>query len=1112
MGNKQSQSLPTFGDLTNPDVRIQDSDKLEFYIEIKNIRVHNSAGESDKKVHYTSRVELEFGEETKFEIDEEKNPQAWALHKEFSFKIEKGGLRQASLKMTFFDRQKVQLGTIMTPLYDIAIGPFHHDFAIKPSKGLKNVGRVHFDVKMSQMITIMIQPNRVKTTLLKNMTEKYYNFSMKMRSRKIETESEHSVNFVNPLFENEAYECEPGEGNYEPGIDEAKRDKLKTQSFHSNFEKMHTIDDDNSESESEELPDILPLKRSCSLNTRTRSRMVTELVRNVSTWNFDAFSKRAPLLKLRVSYDELINGSFILSLWADPDLPEPIRKVNSKEYREKSLISVGECYVAIGKILYQEEEKEEGNTKHQSSPTGRERSYSLSRTPTRVKGSYHSHTSKAKEKLWFHGLEIGEIEGEFVVECSPYYCQMVVGVRTEEGIKQSKNLYLQRGEKKKLCAKKRLADDHVMVRSYFEKLKNSFFSYSKAKTDKEKYEQIDELAFIINKLEHFVEVNTNESAINPVYRNSAELLNGQKLLIEVAKCLFEFTENFPPSMRPRLFKILNMIITRKDLGLSFLGFSSAEKAYLRKETSREILSQPDLIETVSKKLKVAEEYQNFLYTVLAVILKQINFKGLDQQEKLFFQQFLALSYFRVPEFQTILINSLHNKNLETPITDWKESDWDINSNALTRISPYFDWESNFYEPLKITKSGKINCKFISDIIQDGFFLSETGIFEALFYKFFESFNTTIEQTFPNIEQIPWKEIPGYPVLVKSFLLRMKASHKVQYWPADLSSATITFMNNPNLLNPFISMLYSKTSLLDPSTVFSVYGLINDWFCRMRNYGIHCPPNFDFIYFILGIKKVIGSEQSICMARCIKLIYYNFNFFPIKVKLFFAFYFLKDYFFHLFLHWDGSVRFSFYHLLLYRFRHQYNRPLTNKSLKEIELVLKMDNDDTNANLKELLNDYIYHNYTNKMAEIKKEYDEILKKRVLGKRGSKKIGTTLQSLNKFELEKKATEGLGNRGSIRDSPDKKYTFHRKIYDDLNFQAPQTITDELVPYIENGYNKYLKIEENYLAWVQRNEKKLKTASLAQKEKILNDPDIDEFNLHMRIDRQEEKDIVKFQ
>jgi hypothetical protein len=89
-------------------------------------------------------------------------------------------------------------------------------------------------------------------------------------------------------------------------------------------------------------------------------------------------------------------------------------------------------------------------------------------------------------------------------------------------------------------------------------------------------------------------------------------------------------------------------------------------------------------------------------------------------------------------------------------------------------------------------------------------LHPEGLFESLFYKFIEEFNKKIENTFPSKDQIPWREIPGYTVLLKSFLLRMRKSHKVQYWPEELKQASCTFMNNPNLLNPFVSTLYGKT--------------------------------------------------------------------------------------------------------------------------------------------------------------------------------------------------------------------------------------------------------------------------------------------------------------
>jgi hypothetical protein len=51
------------------------------------------------------------------------------------------------------------------------------------------------------------------------------------------------------------------------------------------------------------------------------------------------------------------------------------------------------------------------------------------------------------------------------------------------------------------------------------------------------------------------------------------MLNGQKLMIKIATNLLQFTENFPIALRPELFRIIRMIIERKDLNLSNLMFN-----------------------------------------------------------------------------------------------------------------------------------------------------------------------------------------------------------------------------------------------------------------------------------------------------------------------------------------------------------------------------------------------------------------------------------------------------------------------------------------------------------------------------------------------------------
>jgi hypothetical protein len=58
----------------------------------------------------------------------------------------------------------VKLATVNLNIYKIAVGPYHQDFPIKFSD--KKSGRISLDVKISQLVEIIIQPMRVGIDLV----------------------------------------------------------------------------------------------------------------------------------------------------------------------------------------------------------------------------------------------------------------------------------------------------------------------------------------------------------------------------------------------------------------------------------------------------------------------------------------------------------------------------------------------------------------------------------------------------------------------------------------------------------------------------------------------------------------------------------------------------------------------------------------------------------------------------------------------------------------------------------------------------------------------------------------------------------------------------------
>ena len=55
-----------------------------------------------------------------------------------------------------------------------------------------------------------------------------------------------------------------------------------------------------------------------------------------------------------------------------------------------------------------------------------------------------------------------------------------------------------------------------------------------------------------------------------------------------------------------------------------------------------------------RKLKVAIQYQQFMYKLLNIVLTSLNYKG-SETERTFAEKFCAYAYFRIPDFQKIML-------------------------------------------------------------------------------------------------------------------------------------------------------------------------------------------------------------------------------------------------------------------------------------------------------------------------------------------------------------------------------------------------------------------------------------------------------------------------
>ena len=80
--------------------------------------------------------------------------------------------------------------------------------------------------------------------------------------------------------------------------------------------------------------------------------------------------------------------------------------------------------------------------------------------------------------------------------------------------------------------------------------------------------------------------------------------------------------------------------------------------------------------------------------------------------------------------------------------------------------------------------------------------------------------------------MPWVDIPGYRVIVKTILLEMKEREIVKY-PDSLITVSGSLVKNTYLLASFMRLLFKRTNLYDMYSVSATYRILDQWFS-----GIH----------------------------------------------------------------------------------------------------------------------------------------------------------------------------------------------------------------------------------------------------------------------------------
>lgn len=586
----------------------------------------------------------------------------------------------------------------------------------------------------------------------------------------------------------------------------------------------------------------------------------------------DFGESKIPVLKFDTSIESIRTTSLQVRLW------------RHKENQLNNSSLIGECWIGIAKLFKEDKQ----NIYHMESSLFTSKQELTSHMTDIPDQTTANHSKFFSEVLWYNGKRVGNVSGTLDLRGLPVVYQMVSGVNTENGYQIQDSLLNPRNSR---YMQSELPKEIMDIVSLTDKLKvfirNGRHS---VKSDSKDYkEHVKLIEQIIKNLER----THRESMKCFIYKDSTDLTRAQRALLDLGDLLINYAEFIQYDVKPFYFDCLTKLNDRGELGLGHLSFLNEEPGMH------------------SKRLDIAERYAHFLQVTLNFALDTMNFKGVEQKMQKFIESFLAIAYFRIPDFRAEILECIKSKSYY-PIAEWRGITMDLEEDISEHnLLPALDWTSLFYDYLKSE-----DFKNHLEILQDEKWKKRIAKRGLVFFRFVEEWAMHISQELVR-ESLPWNHVPGYNVILKGFLIEMKERHISDY-PEAMIETSKSLLRNTQLLNVFVYILFRKTNINNFKNVFESFNLLSTWFDTVYRRNKSMPKNFDHNFLLKGLKIALKSQICLCIAKALWLIYMHFHMIrgSSRVRL------VKDFLLEkhsnrLFFHWSKDVRRTFMSLLYYR---------------------------------------------------------------------------------------------------------------------------------------------------------------------------------------------------
>ncbi|CAD8201359.1 unnamed protein product [Paramecium octaurelia] len=962
----------------------------------------------------------------------------WRASFDGTLKMSEQLMRESNMKISVMDSQVIGSATIN--LFEAAVGPFHFQLPIRG----QHAGNVTFDLKMNQIVQATLQSKYIIWELNQSLSDVRYNYNLRLVTSQFSFISEHSTTFVNPNYrkQNEKQRTVMSSSRKSILDQDALRDSIislpKTPSSSQNFN--HSLDSIIAATPQNkgQVPASQPYHRIEWDHSGDELTLIVELPIS----EFQGSAIQLCLWSISSNQNNMGNSK-------SPH-KTTIKKTQNKHDSEYLDLEIQDHHLVAETYI---------NLQHLENNLVAD-----------LGAKFIVINSQQAKSIWYHGVEVGKIDYEINVKLPNYLQQSSFGVQTEKGIVSTASVV---GNVENISV-----TEIKMIQIEFQKLSSSIFKIEhktlnvedKLKVRQDMDQQLNKLAQLLGQ-SHGTNIKTFQ------YKSEDDLMKAQQLLIQLSIHLVDYSKTL--ASFNSYFECLNQVLNRGELMLSQLGFF---KALSKKQSEF--------------KTEVGLEYQTFLVNTLRFTLQKLYQKDPSQQARQLFIKFLVISYFRIPEFRAkfleLIIKADDPQLFELRGTEFIQEDDPTNIDKSTKTNnQIFDWQNYFHTYLSDKSKGIQNQSTLNQILDDESW-KEHIRHRSINFSFFVEEWAKYVRNILQVKILPWQDIPGYRILVKSFMCELKQQESV---PDAMKMVLKSLLQNQNLLGIVVSLLFNKTNLYNAEQVIETFEILDTCFATLTT----MPAQFDYPFFLKGIKQIIiDSEHAINIAKCVWLIYNIYPLFPIDFKKDICEFIFEKAVFKLFLHWSRTVRLVFHYFLLYRVSHQHktskvggldeeqiiqqytliNRPKKNQSYFE-----------NRQPQQQLISDYIYMKYLRflskleqaKINENQREYQQdhqiyyqrlvhkMLRREYELKRQEQEEPKMMEQQKLERMVSEQDESLSKQNQLKPVIVPRPVMHKKLA-----KHEVEINEMQQQYLRLSIREFEEQLKNYNNWRQQNLKKM--------------------------------------